>query len=111
MLLPSMLRKLLPNAIIGFFLHIPFPSSELFRCLPIRFLHLRFIARNDILEGLLGADLVGFQTYSFARHFLQTCSRILCVEATPRGIQMEDNYVSIDIFPIGIDINSLNEKR
>ena len=61
MLVPSMLRKMLPNAAIGFFLHIPFPSSEIFRCLYVR---------NQILLGILGADLIGFQTYSFLRHFL-----------------------------------------
>ncbi|KAM3586532.1 Trehalose-6-P synthase/phosphatase complex subunit [Umbelopsis sp. WA50703] len=102
MLLPALLRERLPNAIIGFFLHIPFPSSEIFRCLP---------TRKELLEGVLKADLVGFQTYSFARHFLQTCSRILSLEANPSGIQMDSHYVSIGIFPIGIDIASLNEKR
>ncbi|CAO3677838.1 unnamed protein product [Umbelopsis vinacea] len=102
MLLPALLRERLPDAVIGFFLHIPFPSSEIFRCLP---------TRKELLEGVLEADLVGFQTYSFARHFLQTCSRILSLEATPRGIQMDTHYVSIGIFPIGIDIASFNEKR
>lgn len=63
------------------------------------------------MEGVLESDLVGFQTYSFARHFLQTCSRILSLEATPRGIQMDTHYVNIGIFPIGIDIAGFNEKR
>ncbi|KAI9496750.1 glycosyltransferase family 20-domain-containing protein [Zychaea mexicana] len=102
MLLPGMLRKRIPNAIIGFFLHIPFPSSELFRCLP---------TRKQLLEGMLEADLIGFQTYSFARHFLQTCSRILSLDATPSGIQMDTHYVTVGIYPIGIDINALNKKR
>ncbi|KAI7851898.1 glycosyltransferase family 20-domain-containing protein [Circinella umbellata] len=102
MLLPGMLRKKLPNAIIGFFLHIPFPSSELFRCLP---------TRKQLLQGMLESDLIGFQTYSFARHFLQTCSRILSVDATPSGIQMDTHYVTVGIYPIGIDINALNKKR
>jgi trehalose 6-phosphate synthase/phosphatase len=61
--------------------------------------------------GLLGADLLGFQTYPFARHFLQTCSRLLAYEATPKGIQLENTVVSVGIFPIGIDINALNLKR
>lgn len=60
---------------------------------------------------MLEADLVGFQTYSFARHFLQTCSRILSLDTTPSGIQMDSHYVSIGIFPIGIDIDTLNKKR
>ncbi|ORX50874.1 hypothetical protein DM01DRAFT_324296 [Hesseltinella vesiculosa] len=102
MLLPKMLRDKLPNAIIGFFMHIPFPSSELFRCLP---------SRSQLLEGMLQADLVGFQTYSFARHFLQTCSRILSLDTTPSGIQMDSHYVSVGIYPIGIDIAALNRKR
>ncbi|KAG0010624.1 hypothetical protein BGZ80_001307 [Entomortierella chlamydospora] len=102
MLVPNMIRERLPDASIGFFLHIPFPSSEIFKCLHVR---------KEVLEGLLGADLVGFQTYSFARHFLQTCSRLLSLEATPKGIQLENTAVSVGIFPIGIDTNSLNVKR
>ncbi|OAD69655.1 glycosyltransferase family 20 protein, partial [Phycomyces blakesleeanus NRRL 1555(-)] len=102
MLLPGMLRKALPRAIIGFFLHIPFPSSELFRCLP---------TRKELLEAMLQSDLIGFQTYSFARHFLQTCARILSLDATPTGIQMDSHYVSVGIYPIGIDVEALNRKR
>jgi trehalose-6-phosphate synthase len=102
MLVPAMLRKLLPDATIGFFLHIPFPSSEIFRCLYVR---------KEILHGMLGADLIGFQTYSFQRHFLMTCSRLLSLESTPKGIQLENTIVSVGIFPIGIDIRALNEKR
>lgn len=56
-----MVRKEIPSARIGFFLHIPFPSSEIFRCLHVR---------KQLLFGMLGADLIGFQTYSFMRHFL-----------------------------------------
>ncbi|KAF9437804.1 hypothetical protein BGZ76_011046 [Entomortierella beljakovae] len=102
MLVPNMIRERLPDASIGFFLHIPFPSSEIFRCLHVR---------KEVLEGLLGADLVGFQTYSFARHFLQTCSRLLSLETSPKGIQLENTAVNIGIFPIGIDTQSLNIKR
>ncbi|KAF9364013.1 hypothetical protein BGX34_002776 [Mortierella sp. NVP85] len=102
MLVPNMIRERLPDASIGFFLHIPFPSSEIFRCLHVR---------KEVLKGLLGADLVGFQTYSFARHFLQTCSRILSVESSPKGIQLENTAVNVGIFPIGIDIKNLNIKR
>eukprot|EP00833_Pecoramyces_ruminatium_P008481 jgi/Orpsp1_1/1182513/evm.model.c7180000081580.1 len=102
MFLPKILRKLIPNAAIGFFLHIPFPSSEIIRCI---------YAREQILEGLLGADLVGFQTYSFMRHFISTVSRLLGYESTPNGIQLENSIVSVGIFPIGIDLDAINEKR
>ncbi|RCH98250.1 hypothetical protein CU098_006435 [Rhizopus stolonifer] len=101
MLVPGMIRQRIPNATIGFFLHIPFPSSELFRCLP---------ARKELLEAMLQSDVIGFQTYSFARHFLQTCSRILSVDATPTGIQLDTHYCSVGIHPIGIDIEVLNKK-
>jgi trehalose-6-phosphate synthase len=73
LLLPAILRARLPDAIIGFFLHLPFPSSELFKCLHVR---------EELLQGVLGADMVGFQTYSYVRGFLQTTSRILGYEAT-----------------------------
>lgn len=74
MLLPSMLREEIgdtrSNVKIGFFLHTPFPSSEIYRILPVR---------NEILLGILHCDLIGFHTYDYARHFLSSCSRILYV--------------------------------
>ncbi|TPX57884.1 hypothetical protein SpCBS45565_g08129 [Spizellomyces sp. 'palustris'] len=102
MLVPAMVRQLVPDAIIGFFLHIPFPSSEIFRCLHVR---------KQVLEGMLGADLIGFQTYPFMRHFLMTCTRLLALESTPRGVQLEDRVVSVMPIPIGINLDALNEKR
>lgn len=102
LLVPAMLRKLLPDAQIGFFLHIAFPSSEVFRCLA---------PRKELLEGILGANLVGFQTDEYCRHFLQTCSRILCVEATNEGVQLEDRFVNVGTFPIGIDPTSWDKRR
>ncbi|THC98692.1 hypothetical protein EYZ11_001826 [Aspergillus tanneri] len=102
LLVPAMLRKLLPDAQIGFFLHIAFPSSEVFRCLA---------PRKELLEGILGANLVGFQTDEYCRHFLQTCSRILCVEATNDGVQLEDRFVNVNKFPIGIDPTSWDRRR
>lgn len=102
MLLPQMLRAKLPSAPIGFFLHVAFPSSEIFRCLSVR---------TDILQGLLGADLIGFQTANYARHFRQTVSRILTAEALPKGIQLEDRFVDVGVFPMGIDVASITEKR
>ena len=102
LLVPAMLRKLLPDAQIGFFLHIAFPSSEVFKCLA---------PRKELLEGILGANLIGFQTSEYCRHFLQTCSRILCVEATNDGIQMEDRFINVGTFPIGIDPTSWDKRR
>lgn len=64
-----------------------------------------------MLLGVLGADLIGFQTVNFARHFRQTVSRILAAEALPKGIQLEDRFVDVGVFPMGIDVKSLTEKR
>lgn len=94
MLLPQLIRTALPDATIGFFLHIPFPSYEIFRLLP---------NRTEILEGLLGANLVGFHTYDYARHFLSSVLRILGVENSHGSVIMNDRVVKADAFPIGID--------
>lgn len=102
LLVPAMLRKLLPDAQIGFFLHIAFPSSEVFRCLA---------QRKELLEGILGANLIGFQTDEYGRHFLQTCSRLLSVEATNEGLQLEDRFINVATFPIGIDPTSWDKRR
>ncbi|RMZ73996.1 glycosyltransferase family 20 [Pyrenophora seminiperda CCB06] len=83
---------------IGFFLHTAFPSSEVFRCLA---------ARKELLDGMLGANLVAFQTPEYAHHFLQTCSRILSVEATEDGVQLESRFVNVWSSPIGIDPRAL----
>eukprot|EP00835_Amoeboradix_gromovi_P005740 NODE_575_length_6553_cov_0.185156.p1 type:complete len:646 gc:universal NODE_575_length_6553_cov_0.185156:2482-4419(+) len=101
MLVPQMVRSLLPDAKIGFFLHVPFPSSEIFRCLWVR---------DQILMGPTGADLIGFQTYSFARHFLQTCSRLLNLDTTPNYLRLPNSVVSIGICPMGVDVDSLKLK-
>jgi trehalose-6-phosphate synthase len=102
LLLPALIRKRLPGAIIGFFLHVAFPSSEIFRCLSVR---------QPLLHGLLGADLIGFQTANHARHFRQTVSRILSLEATPKGIQGEERFVDVGVFPMGIDVAALAERK
>ncbi|PWN42869.1 hypothetical protein IE81DRAFT_323008 [Ceraceosorus guamensis] len=106
LLVPQMVRERLPYATIGLFLHIAFPSSEIFRCLSVR---------EELLRGMLGADLIGFQTHNFCRHFRQTVSRILQLEATPKGIQMDSSrgggFVTVSAFPIGIDVRNLNRKR
>lgn len=82
--------------------HIAFPSSEIFRCLAVR---------KELLRGILGADLVGFQTYNTARHFRQTCQRLLSVEATPKGIQLDSGFAKVGVFPIGIDVKALHERK
>ncbi|KAH9948505.1 glycosyltransferase family 20-domain-containing protein [Amylocystis lapponica] len=102
MLLPAMLRARLPGAPIGFFMHVAFPSSEIFRCLSVR---------EDLLRGVLGADLIGFQTANYGRHFRQTVARILGAEALPKGVQMDDHFVDVGVFPMGIDVGSLTEKK
>jgi trehalose-6-phosphate synthase len=102
LLVPNMIRKKLPDAKIGFFLHVAFPSSEVFRCLAVR---------KELLEGMLGANLVGFQIHEYARHFLQTCSRLLCVEATNDGISLEDRFVNVVDLAIGIDPVALETSR
>jgi trehalose 6-phosphate synthase/phosphatase len=94
LLLPQMIRQTLPESTIGFFLHIPFPSYEIFRLLP---------NRTELLEGLLGADLIGFHVYDYARHFLSSIRRILGLENTSGSIIMRDRVVRVDAFPIGID--------
>lgn len=94
MLLPAMLREKLPGANIGFFLHVPFPSYEIFRLLP---------NRTEILEGLLGADLIGFHVYDYARHFLSSVLRTIGLESSEGMVTYDSRTVKIDAFPIGID--------
>ena len=94
MLLPQLVRERLPGIQIGFFLHIPFPSFEVFRLLPWR---------RDVLSGLLGADLIGFHTFDYVRHFLSSVRRLLGFEIILGGIQSETRYVKADVFPMGID--------
>lgn len=93
-LLPQILRMKLPSAYIGVFLHSPFPSSEYFRCLP---------KRKELLEGVLGANLVACQSYAFARHFISSCARLLGVETAPTYISAYGIHVTVDTIPIGID--------
>jgi len=94
MLLPQMLREKLPELEIGFFLHIPWPSFELFRLLPWR---------EEILNGLLGADLIGFHTYDYVRHFLSSICRILGVEHTLGEFNTDNRVLKVDVFPMGIN--------
>ncbi|NKI27217.1 bifunctional alpha,alpha-trehalose-phosphate synthase (UDP-forming)/trehalose-phosphatase [Arenibacter sp. 6A1] len=94
MLVPEMVKAKRPKAAIGFFLHIPFPSYEIFRTLPWR---------KEILRGLLGADLIGFHTYDYERHFLSSVRRLLGLEVSFNEINVDDRVIKVDSFPMGID--------
>ncbi|WP_031429162.1 bifunctional alpha,alpha-trehalose-phosphate synthase (UDP-forming)/trehalose-phosphatase [Flavimarina sp. Hel_I_48] len=94
MLLPQLIKKERPETRIGFFLHIPFPSYEVFRTLPWR---------KEILKGLLGSDLIGFHTYDYERHFLSSVSRILRHDVNFNEIMLGDRLVTVNSFPMGID--------
>ncbi|GBG69704.1 hypothetical protein CBR_g4535 [Chara braunii] len=96
MLLPSMLKEKSERMKVGWFLHTPFPSSEIYRTLPLR---------REILTGVLSSDLIGFHTYDYARHFVSSCSRILGHEGTPDGVEncQTGAITRVAAFPIGID--------
>ena len=93
MLLPRLLRQALPEARIGFFLHIPFPSSEVFRIVP---------ERAELMEGLLGADLLAFQTYSHLQHFRRSLLRVSGRESEIDQVDVGGRTVRVAALPIGI---------
>jgi trehalose 6-phosphate synthase/phosphatase len=94
MLLPHLVREKIPDITIGFFLHIPFPPFEIFHLLPWR---------DQILQGLWGADLIGFHTYDYAQKFLSSVRRLLGYEPVLGRTIAEDRVVKVDSFPMGID--------
>jgi trehalose 6-phosphate synthase/phosphatase len=100
MLVPGMVRERVPEARIGFFLHIPFPSSEIFRILP---------QRERVLAGLLGADLVGFHAAPFARHFASAVLRIAGARTDIDRIRWQGRDVSLGVFPMGVDASRIGE--
>jgi trehalose 6-phosphate synthase/phosphatase len=100
LLLPAMIRKKLKDASIGFFLHIPFPSFEVFRLLPWR---------SEILNGMLGSDLIGFHTYDDMRHFLSSASRIVSLPNIQGHIETGNRTLVVDSFPMGIDYTKYAE--
>jgi trehalose 6-phosphate synthase/phosphatase len=101
LLLPKLLREKAPGNPIGFFLHIPFPSFEIFRLLPSDW-------RKEILEGMLGADLIGFHTYDYTQYFLRSVFRTLGYEHNLGTIALEDGVVRADTFPLGIDFGKFH---
>ena len=102
MLLPGMIRRRFPDASIGFFLHIPFPSFELFRILPSDW-------RKEILKGLLGSNLIGFHTYDYTQHFLRCVLRILGLENNLGQIIFEGRLIKAETFPMGVDFKKFQE--
>lgn len=96
LLLPGLLRNALPDAAIGFFQHIPFPSQELFRLIPWR---------KELLEGMLGADLLGFHTFDDVRHFISSATRLTATNNNSNRLEVDGRTVFVEPFPMGIDSN------
>ena len=106
LLLPGLLRDALPDASIGFFQHIPFPSQELFRLIPWR---------RELLAGMLGADLLGFHTFDDVRHFISSATRLTGTNSNSNKLEVDGRTIVVEPFPMGIDSNrfsvlSSNEK-
>jgi len=100
LLLPQMIKAEKPDVPIGFFLHIPFPSYEIFRTFP---------KRKEILEGMLGSDLIGFHTYDYERHFLSSVKRIAKEEVKFNKITHDNRIIKVDSFPMGIDYKKFED--
>jgi trehalose 6-phosphate synthase/phosphatase len=93
-LVPELLRQRGVECPVGFFLHVPFPSAEAFRRLPLR---------EELLRGVLGADLIGFHTYEYVSQFLGCCLRVLGLECEPELIRLPHRDVHVAALPVGID--------
>lgn len=100
LLVPRMVRAQLPDAQIGFFLHVSFPLSEVFRC---------FAQRTSLLDGVLASNCISFQTEEYVRHFLQTCSRLLLADTNELGLTYDGNFVMTTTIPIGIDAEQFDK--
>lgn len=99
LLLPKMIKDRCPEVSVGFFLHIPFPSYEVYRILPWR---------NEIIEGMLGSDLIGFHTYDYERHFFSSVRRLIGYEISFNKIILDTRIVKADSFPMGIDFDKFH---
>ncbi len=101
MLVPQMLNERMSELKIGFFLHTPFPSFETFRCHP---------NRGELVAGMLGADLIGFHTSGYMRHFRSTVLRLLGLQSEITRICNEDGHTcALGIFPIGINAKKFDQ--
>ena len=101
LLVPQLIKEKRPDVSVGFFLHIPFPSYEIFRTLPWR---------EEILEGILGADLIGFHTYDYERHFISSVSRVLHYDTNINSIHAGSRIIKVDSFPMGIDYEKFHQE-
>jgi trehalose 6-phosphate synthase/phosphatase len=99
--LAHLLREAIPELTIGFFLHIPFPSFEIFRLLPTSW-------QQQLLKGMLGADLIGFHTIDYASHFLQSIQMALGVDNERNILRYNNRLIKVDVFPISIDYKHFN---
>jgi trehalose 6-phosphate synthase/phosphatase len=102
MLLPGMIRKIFPDLPIGFFLHIPFPSFELFQILPGDW-------RKEILEGLLGSNQIGFHTSDYVQNFLRCVLRILGLDNNLGQIIFDGRLIKAEAFPMGVNFQGFQE--
>jgi trehalose 6-phosphate synthase/phosphatase len=102
MQLPGLIRAKRPDATIGFFLHIPFPSFEIFRLL-----HRPW--KEKIVGGMLGADLIGFHTHEYVQHFLKTVQMVYGHDSQFRNIIAKDRIIKAEMFPLGIDFAKFHE--
>tara|TARA_B100000427_G_scaffold268848_1_gene234960 strand:- start:389 stop:2593 length:2205 start_codon:yes stop_codon:yes gene_type:complete len=100
LLCPKMIKDKRPDVTIGFFLHIPFPSFEIFRIFPWRI---------QLIEGILGADLVGFHTFDYQRHFLNSVKRILKYDVSFNKVNLLSREVTVNTFPMGIDYKKFHD--
>lgn len=101
MLLPSLLRESLWYAKVGFFWYTPFPSAEIFRIVP---------RRTELLQGVVGADLIGFHSYDYSKQFVASCTRLLGLDGNPNWIEADPRTgrrCELGIYPGGIDVRAL----
>jgi trehalose 6-phosphate synthase/phosphatase len=101
MLLPDMIRQRFPDNKIGFFFHIPFPSFELFRMLPVKW-------RQALIDGILGADVVGFHTNDYVEYFLKAARMVAGHGNKLHYINLSNRIIKVDSFPISIDYKKFN---
>lgn len=102
MLLPELVRKAVPDATIGYFFHIPFPTYEIIKLLPRTW-------RQALVSGLLGADVVGFHTADYTQHFLQNVAEVLALPIIEQRIILNDRSVVVGDFPISVDFTKFDE--